>query len=158
MVFKSLFSCRASCRFMRHSNAISVLIWLSFTRRSSEALNSSGPLRSVINPQVQRESQLLEIGGGGDFSSSFCQLPQPRWMINKQGCRLSSSELAILCSSNMWRVLNQTQICRLKTLSGHTATFSLQKAICYITVTVYHHIRQLKCIFSMLTLSFALKP
>lgn len=63
MVFKSLFSCRASYRFMRHSNAISVLIWLSFTPRSSEALNSSGPLRSVINPQVQRESRLLEIGG-----------------------------------------------------------------------------------------------
>lgn len=46
---------------MSRSNAISVLIWLSFTPRSSEALNSSGPLGPVINPQVQRESGLLEI-------------------------------------------------------------------------------------------------
>lgn len=53
LVFKSL----SSRRFMRRANAIAVLIWRSFPRRSSEALNSSGPLRSVINPQVQRESR-----------------------------------------------------------------------------------------------------
>lgn len=58
---------------MRFSNGISVLIWLSFTLLSSEALTSSGSLSPVVNPKVQRKVWLLKVR---DFSSSLFLLYQ----------------------------------------------------------------------------------
>lgn len=61
MVFKSVFPRHKHSWFMRFFNGISVLIWLSFTLLSSEALNSSGSLSPVVNPEVQRKVWLLKI-------------------------------------------------------------------------------------------------
>lgn len=67
---------------MRFSNGISVLIWLSFTLHSSEALNSSGSFSLVINPRVQRKSAAFE--NKGFFSSSlflFVQGTPAAWRV-----------------------------------------------------------------------------
>lgn len=85
MVFKLYSLCHKHPWFMGISNGISVLIWLLFTPLSSEALNSSGSLSPVVNPELQRKEWLQRIR---DFSS----LPSPP-LSSRTSCWLMNDKL-----------------------------------------------------------------